>query len=614
MSANKSDGDLALSLGSLRVELLSGEPIVQDVDLSLQAGEILGLVGESGSGKTTTALAMLGFSRPGTRIVAGSLKFGDQEIDYLDVRAMRAWRGRMISYVPQDSANGLNPALRIRQSIEDVLNAHTGSGTADSAQVHRTLTAVHLPSDRYFERRFPHQLSGGQQQRVTIGMALACEPAVVVLDEPTTGLDVVTQARILKEIDRLRRERHVAMVYVSHDLAVVGQLADRISVMYAGRIVEEGSSADVLLRPRHPYSRGLVSSVPDHRQRRHLEAMPGVAVGVGECPPGCAFSPRCPQRQARCTEEVPGLLPIEDGRLVRCFEWAATPPIERIKATLSEAAAPSPREAILTVHDLFADYGHGVRHVPAVAGVSFSVASGECLALVGESGSGKTTIARCIAGLHRPSSGRIELAGTPLAAKAAARPREARRRLQLVFQNPYDSLNPRHTVANSIARPARLLRGLNAKEAEKEVASLLDSVRLPSRLAGRLPRQLSGGERQRVAVARALAARPDVLICDEITSALDVSVQAAVLDILEDLRRELGLSMLFITHNLGVVTAVADHVLVLENGVVQEEGTVTRILQAPESEYTRRLVEAAPSLPPIPATGGDKVQPFGAKN
>ena len=527
---------------------------------------------------------------------------------------MRAWRGRVISYVPQDPANGLNPALRIRQSIEDVLNAHARRETVDSTEVQRTLTAVHLPTDRDFERRFPHQLSGGQQQRVTIGMALACEPAVVVLDEPTTGLDVVTQARILREIDRLRRERHVAMVYVSHDLAVVGQLADRISVMYAGRIVEQGSSADILLRPRHPYSRGLVSSVPDHRQRRHLEAMPGVAVGVGESPPGCAFSPRCPQRQARCTQEVPDLLPITDGRSVRCFEWAATPPIEPVQPRLSETAAPSPQETILTVHDLSAEYGHGARHVPAVAGVSFSIASGECLALVGESGSGKTTIARCIAGLHRPRSGRIDLSGTPLAAKAAARPREARRRLQLVFQNPYDSLNPRHTVAKTIARPVRLLRGLTAKDAESEVASLLESVRLPTRLAGRLPRQLSGGERQRVALARALAARPDVLICDEITSALDVSVQAAVLDILEDLRKELGLSMLFITHNLGVVTAVADRVLVLENGIVQEEGTVTRILHAPESEYTRRLVEAAPSLPPIPAPSGDSLESSGAKD
>jgi peptide/nickel transport system ATP-binding protein len=582
----------ALGVEDLRVELRSGEAIVEDVALSVAPGEILGLVGESGSGKTTTALALLGYTRPGVRIARGRVVVAGEEVGWLGEQAARKLRGRLVSYVPQDPGNALNPALRIGRAIQDMLDQHAADREVGS--VSSALGAVHLPTTSEFERRYPHQLSGGQQQRVTIAIALVCEPPLVVLDEPTTGLDVVTQARVLDEVDRLRRERGLAMVYVSHDLAVVAQVADRIAVMYAGRIVEEGPSAAVLAEPRHPYTRGLVASIPDHVAPRRLHGMPGVAVGVGERPPGCAFAPRCLQRVARCEEEPPVLEPAGDGRRVRCFEWRVTPALavaERVEARPS-----SDREPLLAVEELRAVHGR-INPVVAAEDVSFALAPGGCVALVGESGSGKTTIARCVAGLHPPAAGRITLAGQPLASRAKNRPNEARRRLQIVFQNPYDSLNPRHRVSDAIARPARILRDLSQDEARGEVAELLERVRLPARLATRFPGELSGGERQRVAIARALAARPDLLVCDEITSALDVSVQAAVLELLAELRAELGLALLFISHDLGVVATVADRVLVLEHGRVCEEGPVATILAEPEHPYTRRLVEAAPRLP-----------------
>jgi peptide/nickel transport system ATP-binding protein len=579
-----------LRVEGLAVELDSGEPIVEDVDLELRAGEVLGLVGESGSGKTTTALALLGFARRGARITAGRIEVDGKKLSGRNERIVRALRGRLVSYVAQDPGAALNPSLRVRDLIGDMFRAHGGAARDPVAGA---LASVHLPADEAFARRFPHQLSGGQQQRVAIATALACEPRVVVLDEPTTGLDVVTQARILAEIDRLRRERSVAVVYVSHDLAVVASIADRIAVMYAGRVVEEGPTETLIARPRHPYTWGLLSSVPDLGQR--IQSIPGVAVGVGERPPGCAFAPRCTQRTQRGIDAMPPLEEIGPTHRVRCFEWRATPPLE------PEELAPAPpvqRDvALLRVEALRAQHGPRFDPVVAVDDVSFDVARSECVALVGESGSGKTTIARCVAGLHAPANGRILLDGVPLAPRAARRPRSARRRIQIVFQNPNDSLNPRHRVGDAIARPARILRDLSQREANAEAARLLGRVRLPARLAERFPDELSGGERQRVAIARALAAQPDLIVCDEITSALDVSVQAAVLELLAELRRELKLALLFITHDLGVVASIADRVLVLDQGTVCDSGPVERVLRQPQHEYTRRLVAAAPRLP-----------------
>ncbi|MDX6536831.1 MAG: peptide/nickel transport system ATP-binding protein ddpF [Gaiellales bacterium] len=579
----------------LTLALRTGEPVVEDVSFSLAAGEILGLVGESGSGKTTTALALLGYTRPGVVWRSGSAEVGGEQVLGRDERSLRNLRGRVVSYVPQDPGGALNPSLRVGDAILDVLRAHRG-GTGSLESVHAALDRVELGGDAGFTRRYPHQLSGGQQQRVTIAMACVCEPPVAVLDEPTTGLDVLTQDRILFELDRLRSEQGMAMVYVSHDLAVVARMADRIVVMYAGRVVENAPAADVIERPRHPYTRALVEAIPDVRHPRSLRGIPGVSVGVGEWPAGCAFAPRCEHTAPACTTGVPALADAAPGHAVRCCRTHELGTLDRPTTTLRSRPPEARVAPLLEVTALEARYRSASTGRAAVYDVSFAIDPGQCVALVGESGSGKTTVGRCIAGLHQPSGGSILFGGDWLIADAASRPLHVRRSIQIVFQNPFESLNPRHQVRSSIARPLRVLRRLSRRDADAEVGKLLERVRLPRRVAERFPVELSGGERQRVAIARALAAEPDLLICDEVTSALDVSVQAAVLSLLQELQRELGLSMLFITHNLGVVACVADSVLVMDQGTLVESGPVSQVLESPSHEYTRRLLAAAPTL------------------
>ncbi len=577
----------ALRATNLRVELSNGDAIIESVDLELQPGEILGLVGESGSGKTTTALSIFGYNTAPQKLAAGEVVIAGRELR--TKRDFQEARGELVSYVPQNPGTALNPSLRIGAAVLDMVRQPTEKQDAPAL-----LERVGLPAGLEFARRYPHQLSGGQQQRVCIAASLASNPVVVVLDEPTTGLDVVTQDRILKELLRLRDEEHVAMLYITHDLAVVAQVANRIAVMYAGHIVEQGPAAEILYRPRHPYTRGLMAATPDHLRPRELEAMPGTAVGVGERPPGCPFAPRCPQRQPRCESESPPPEQIDPNHSVRCFEWQSTPAVGWV--AFVPKAPPAETAPLLTVESLGAEYRSGRERVVAAEDISFGVRPHGCVALVGESGSGKTTIARAIAGLHPPSHGQIVLDGKVLQPLARKRTVEDRRRIQIVFQNPAEALNPRHSVADEIARPARLLQGMGSRAAAAEVERLLEAVRLPARIARRYPRELSGGERQRVAIARALAAGPDVLVCDEITSALDVSVQAVVLELLRELRSEFGLSVIFISHDLGVVATIAEQVLVLNEGVICERGPTAEVLGSPQHPYTQRLLAAAPSL------------------
>jgi peptide/nickel transport system ATP-binding protein len=581
-----------LDLQGLSIRLIAGPPIVEDVSLQLRAGEILGIVGESGSGKTTTALALLGYSGPGTVIAAGELRLGGQSFP-MD-QTMRSIRGSTISYVPQDPGRALNPSLRVGDALNDVLSGH-GQATAGHKVAEEYLRLVGLDRASAIAARFPHQISGGQRQRVSIASALCCGPSVVVLDEPTTGLDVATQAKILTELRRLCREQQVSMVYVTHDLAVVGEIADRIAVMYSGRVIEEGPTAQVLSRPRHPYTRGLLASIPDHVQPRVLEPMPGIVVGIGERPAGCAFAPRCPQRTDACLQGVPSAEAVAERHIVRCLHHARTLPVQSVRLQTkdfnTEAAAP-----VLEIRDLRTVHRSRGEVYVAAENISFKVRRGECVALVGESGSGKTTIARTVAGLHPLAGGQMLLHGTELASMARRRTREQRRQIQIVFQDPAAALNPQHTIFDTIARPAQLLRKLDHRALPDEVHRLLDAVRLPARVAERYPHQLSGGERQRVAIARALAADPEILLCDEITSALDVSVQAAILRLLRDLRDELGVGLLFITHDLGVVATIADSVLVLDRGAVVERGPTPSVLNAPQARYTQQLLGAAPSI------------------
>jgi peptide/nickel transport system ATP-binding protein len=579
----------------LGLGLDTGEPVIEDINFQIGPGEILGVVGESGSGKSTLALALLGYTRPGVQFRAGTIEIGGESVIGRDARTLRGLRGKVVSYVPQDPGGALNPSMRVGDAILDVLRAHRPEADGEESLT-AALERVELHRDRGFDRRYPHQLSGGQQQRVTIAMATVCEPPVAVLDEPTTGLDVLTQDRVLAELLRLRAEEHMAMVYVSHDLAVVARMADRILVMYAGRVLEAGPTSTVLEHPRHPYTQALVSAIPDVRQPRALRGIGGVSVGVGDWPQGCAFAPRCQHAQPRCESAVPSLESAAADHAVRCCRWQQLAPGQTQQGSARSQFGPGSGAPLLEVSGLEARYRSQGDERPAVQDVSFAIEPGECVALVGESGSGKSTVARCLAGLHVPSGGTITFDGRPVEGAARARPLDVRRRIQIVFQNPYQSLNPRQRVHSSIERPLRILRRLSHEAARQEVDESLERVRLPARLAERFPGELSGGERQRVAIARALAAKPDLLVCDEVTSALDVSVQAAVLELLQELRAELHLSMLFITHNLGVVACVADSVLVMDNGSVCETGPVEGVLNAPANDYTRRLLKAAPSL------------------
>jgi len=600
MTPMTAPADPVVVVEDLTVRSRIGATVLDRVSLAVRESESLGLVGESGSGKTTLGHALLGYARPGLEFAGGSVRIAGAELLGRPDPGLRPMRGRFISYVPQDPAAALNPGMRIGAQIREIVLVHAPDRDADRL-AGELLRRVELPADHAFQRRFPHQLSGGQQQRVAIAIALACEPRVVVLDEPTTGLDVVTQGLILEEVNRLRHELDVAMVYVSHDLAAVSQVTDRIAVMYSGQVLEQAELGAIIGQPRHPYTAGLVSSVPDHRRPQRLVGIPGVAPDDPDRVPGCLFAPRCAIKIPECECARPPVTEVADGHLVRCIRWAETTrplPLPRVMTS------PSRQSALLAVSELTARHRTRGLTTTAVDAVSFTVWPGSCVALVGESGSGKTTIARCLAGLHAPDGGSIEFGGDRLAAAARHRTREQRRRIQLISQNPYESLNPRHSIADQVGWPARALRGVSKRESQSEVGLLLERVRLPARLGERYPSSLSGGERQRVAIARALAAHPDLLVCDEITSALDVSVQAAALDLLHDLQRELGLALLFITHDLGLVAAVADDVLVLERGTQVETGDVISVLHAPAAPYTRRLIGAAPTLPLVAPESG----------
>jgi peptide/nickel transport system ATP-binding protein len=584
-----------VEVSDLRVELVgSGVDIVDEIGLQIHSGEVLGLVGESGSGKTTVGMALLGHVRRGGKVGGGAVGVDGRDLSALGADELRHLRGGVVSYIPQDPGTALNPALRIGIQLAEVLDAHAPDWSEDERRerVREALAEVALPTEDVFLKRYPHQLSGGQQQRVAIAMAFANRPKVIVCDEPTTGLDVTTQARVLETVRDLCRSHQVAALYVTHDLAVVAELADRVAVMYAGRIVESGPREAIFSAPRHPYTRRLLRAVPDIAGKRTVVGIPGRAALPGSRPEGCFFHPRCPLADDESRSAFPPVTELGVGHTVRCFHHA-----EAVQRAEPEGAGQlGPRtvgeELVLTVRDLDAHYG--ASH--ALFRIDLDVHREECLALVGESGSGKTTLARAVSGLHSAYTGQVRLRDDPLPEAARRRSREARKEIQYIFQNPYASLNPRRTVGQTIGRQLQLFYPGARGDTGQRVAECLERVALASSAAGRFPDQLSGGERQRVAIARALAAQPSLLICDEVTSALDVSVQAAIIELLGQLRKEMGLSILFITHDLALIRTIADRVAVMNKGRIVEQGTVDAILTAPTADYTRELLANTPSI------------------
>ena len=585
--------------------------VVSEVDFDVALGEVLGLVGESGSGKTTVALSLLGYARRGLHITKGQVLLDGQEILGMPERELPALRGGRVAYVPQEPAAALNPVRRVGKQIDEILRVHEGRGSRGghvAGRVHDVLSSVDLPTDRAFLRRFPHQLSGGQQQRIVIAMAFACQPGVIVFDEPTTGLDVTTQRRFLGLIADLCATSGVAAVYVSHDLAVVGQVAKTVAVMYAGRIVELGPTATVFETPRHPYTRLLMRAVPSLDKAEVMEGIEGQPPRPASRPVGCSFAPRCPGVGPECLSSPPVMVDLSASHRVRCVRVRseAQRTSGRQVIPLVDSAQPGP--AVLEVEGLRASFGtNEVLH-----GVSFRVPEDSCVAVVGESGSGKTTLARCIIGMHTNWAGNIRYAGEELSHGARQRDGDVLKKIQYVFQDPYTALNPRKTVGQLVAQPIDHFFGLARAEADARVVRVLEDVSLSADFLNRYPDQLSGGERQRAAIARALAAEPDLLVCDEVSSALDVSVQAMIIEMLRRLQAEHRLAMLFITHNLALVRGMAQSVVVLSQGRIVEEGPVEQVFEHPRDPYTIRLMSDAPRLAPAAATGSGQMPEFRA--
>jgi len=585
--------------GGLIVEdlgvMLTGRDVdvIDDIDLVLRPGEVVGLVGESGSGKTTVGTSLLGYARAGALISSGKVLIEGRDVLRMPWREVREVRGEEIAYVPQDPASALNPSIRIGKQIVELL-ALRGIGTHESRMqgARDGLAEVGLPSDDEFLSRYAHQLSGGQVQRVALAMAFLPKPKVLVLDEPTTGLDVTTQAMVLETMAELCRTHGVSALYVTHDLAVVANIADRVAVMYAGQIVELGPKEAMFKHPSHPYTRALLDSIPHLSQARALTGIPGRTPAPGARPGGCRFHDRCSFAVTACAESVPELRPIAIDHDVRCIRADELGAWDISRGTVPDADPDKPREIILSVQGLNVFYGRK----QVVYDVSFDLAKAEVVALVGESGSGKTTISRSVGGLHKDWTGTIAFEGDALAKSARQRSAANRKRLQYIFQNPYLSLNPRLTIEQIVKRPMELFGIASGKEATDRVVDLLDQVALGPRMLKYQASRLSGGERQRVAIARALAAEPDVLICDEITSALDVSVQGSIVALLEGLRQERGISMLFVTHNLALVRSIAARVEILQAGRVVEAGSVVTVMETPREEYTRTLLSKSPRI------------------
>jgi peptide/nickel transport system ATP-binding protein len=604
-------GRAAVTVRDLVISTTNDVEVVHGISFEIMPGEVLGVVGESGSGKTTVGLALLGHARRGLKIAEGTILLGDQDVRAMDDAELRRLRGSLVSYVPQDPASSLNPALRIGIQLREVLEAHGQTGAkANAARIAEMMREVALPDDPAYLKRYPHQLSGGQQQRVGLAMAFANRPRLIVLDEPTTGLDVTTQSTVLATVRELAQIHDVAALYVTHDLAVVAAVATRVAVMYAGRIVELGPADKLFDSSGHPYTRRLVGAIPRLAGGRSLVGIPGHAPSPGKRPTGCAFAPRCRLRVEECEVAVPEMVRLTDDHESRCIKAHEVVDYKQEEYGDPVELPPSETERpALRLENVVGHYGS----IEVLHSINLTLEQGEVLAVVGESGSGKTTTARSIAGLHHDWTGSIKLGDTELATAARARSTDVRRQIQYIFQNPYGSLNPRKTIGESVGQPLGVFNIASGKKADAMVGEMLEQVSLSASYARRYPDQCSGGERQRVAIARALIAKPSVLICDEITSALDVSVQAAIVELLGELQRELGLSMVFVTHNLPLVRSIAQRVAVLADGSIVEYGETAEILANPQQDYTRHLISDTPSLEtataevsaaPIPPTDG----------
>ncbi|MDX8452156.1 ABC transporter ATP-binding protein [Mesorhizobium sp. VK9D] len=593
----------ALELKDLSVAYRVGRrnrAVLRNVNLTIKAGEAYGLVGESGCGKSTVALSVVRYLPRNGSITGGSISLDGQDVMKLDSEALRRARADSVSMVYQDPGKALNPSLRIGRQLTEIFELAGITGQAATEKATAMLNRVRISDPVSVMQRYPHQLSGGMQQRVAIAMALANDPSMLILDEPTTGLDATVEAEVLDLIGQLRRELSASILFISHNLAVVSNMCDRVGVLYAGMLVEEGSTKDVFNDPRHPYTVALLRCLPRGGQRKdqgRLDTIPGFLPGIGATIVGCAFADRCALATERCRAEPPPLYDLGNGRLSRCHYHDKAQSLPRATPADVPAVVAKHARPVLQVEGLSKTYGSHGHPLRAVKDVSVSLRPGETLGLVGESGSGKTTFARLLLGLVPPDDGgSIELEGKKLAPRLASRSEDQVKAVQIVFQNPDSALNRSHSIRHILSRALKRLGGLTGKTLATRLEELVRSVRLTDRHLAVKPRQLSGGLKQRVAIARAFAGDPRIVVCDEPTSALDVSVQAAILNLLADLQSKQDVSYIFISHDLGVVRYLSDKIAVLYLGRIMEFGPSEAVFSGPHHPYTEALLSAVPKL------------------
>jgi peptide/nickel transport system ATP-binding protein len=631
-----------LEVDNLSTHIQLSKSVVQavgNVSLRIEEGETLGLVGESGSGKSMTGLSVLGLLPPGGKIISGSVKIAGQELVGMPEPQLRNYRGNEIAMIFQDPLTSLDPTKTIGYQVAEPVRLHRGASRKEALnRAAEVLALVGLPRPRERLGDYPHQLSGGMRQRVMIAMALSCEPKLLIADEPTTALDVTIQAQILSLLDDLKSRLGMAMLLITHDMGVIAGHADRVNVMYAGRIVETATTATLFRRMRHPYTRALLASIPRLNQDsgQRLLAIAGLPPDLSRLPPGCRFAARCSLATDQCRTEEPALAGTAPGHAFACWHpvdgpltasapgplaaepLTATPltatPLTATPRPAADAAAAADAgpaaAALLEVRDVVKEYPvtHGILQrrvgaVHAVSGVSFSVAAGQTFGLVGESGCGKTTLGKLIVALERPTAGEVRLRGKTFSDLGGSELRRHRRDLQLMFQDPYSSLDPRMRVGSIIREPLEIQHVGTRKDQARRVRELLEEVGLPGSAVDRYPHEFSGGQRQRIGLARALTLNPQVIVADEPVSALDVSIRAQVLNLMKRLQADHGLTYVVISHDLAVIRYLADRIGVMYLGKLVEVGEADDIYQRAAHPYTAGLLAAIPK--PEPATPGD---------
>lgn len=584
---------------------------VRDVSFEIERGETIGIVGESGCGKSTLAYGLVNYLGRNGRISKGDIEFQGQSLVGRTEEELRRLRGDRIAMVFQDPMTSLNPVLRVGEQMIEVLTVHRDMAEAEAyKRCVEMLALVNMPDPAIVMNRYPHQISGGQQQRVVIAMAMLNSPALLIMDEPTTALDVTVEAAVLDLVNTLRQEFDTAILLISHNMGIIARVSDRVGVMYAGELIEMASVDEIFANPRHPYTQGLIRCLPKLGRGKEgsvLYPIRGRVPSPDDLPPGCLFAPRCDYVRDACNQSRPELRNFSRGHTTRCLfseeivadEWTSPPDL--VPIVQESGADDKLAEAILKVNDMQTYYDNGrnglfgrKQYVKAVDGVTFDVFRGKSLGVVGESGCGKSTLIKTLIGLESMTGGDVEFMDHEIDGKVQQRSIDLIKELQMVFQNPDSTMNPNYTVGKQIERPLKLFRNVSDGELRGEVVRLLRAVKLDEFYYDRLPRQLSGGEKQRVGIARALAGRPDLVLCDEPVSALDVSVQAAVVNLLLEIQQEFETTMIFIAHDLSVVRFISDYVAVMYLGQIMEIGPSAAIYSPPYHPYTEALLSAVP--------------------